>query len=180
MPDGATSSARSRCCATCRARRPSAPPRRRSSTRSTARTSSPRVPATRPCARPARRSSSSASARLLTELRRVELVGQPLELALSRVGDGEETRERLFGEPGQLLRHAPGRSAVAAKCDVLDVRAVRLEDSLGGLGGRVDQLALLLLAPPPEAVRGGAALLVATLDEAGANLGSHEALALED
>ena len=42
------------------------------------------------------------------------------------------------------------------------------------------QLALLLLAPAPEAVRGRAALLVPALDEARADLGGDEPLALED
>src|SRR3954465_12863890 len=104
----------------------------------------------------ARRSSSSASARLLAELCGVEVVGQPLELALPWVRDGEEPRQRLLREPRQLLRHPLGRGAVAPERDVLDVRAVRLEDALRGLGGRVDQLVLLLLPPGGEAGRGGA------------------------
>ena len=61
LPAAATSSARSRCCATCRVRRPSAPPRPRSCTRSTA-TTSWRPSRTRPSARPVRRSPRSGSA----------------------------------------------------------------------------------------------------------------------
>ena len=63
---------------------------------------------------------------------------------------------------------------------MLDPLAVGLEHPPGRGGRGVDQLALLLLAPASEAVRGRAALFVPALDEARADLGGDEPLALED
>ena len=64
---------------------------------------------------------------------------------------------------------------------MLDAAAPRLEHTRRLGGRRVDQLPLLLAAASPEAVGGGAALLVPPLDErASPTFGGHEPLALED
>ena len=63
---------------------------------------------------------------------------------------------------------------------MLDAAAPRLQHARGFGGGRVDQLPLLLAAAAAEAIRGRAALLVASLDEPRPDLRDDETLALED
>src|SRR5207342_969382 len=113
----------------------------------------------------------------------VELVGQTLELAQPRVGDGEEPGQRPLAEPAEPRvgrQHVVDRSPVAAERDVLDPLTPRLEHPERCLGRDLDQDARLLLAPPPETVRGRAALLVLALDEARADLRVDQPLALEN
>src|SRR6266567_557004 len=56
--------------------------------------------------------------RLDGELGRIEVVGQALELALTRLRDGEEPRDRPLGQPAELrtrCQYLADRSAVATE-----------------------------------------------------------------
>src|SRR6266576_1248357 len=117
------------------------------------------------------------------DFRRIEVVGQPLEHSLARVGDAEEARQRSLRQPGELRargQHALDRGSVAAEGGELDPVAPGLEHAGCDLGRFLDQRACLLFSPPAETAGGRAALLVPALDEAGADLGGDEALAVED
>src|SRR6266566_1375719 len=117
------------------------------------------------------------------QFRRIELVGQAVEHGLARVGDAEEARQRPLRQPAELRargQHALDRGSVAAEGGELDPVAPGLEHAGCDLGRFLDQRPCLLFSPPPEAAGRRAALLVPALDEAGADLGGDEALAVED
>src|SRR5688500_10919003 len=113
----------------------------------------------------------------------VELVRQLFENAAARLGHREEALEGQRLEPGEV--GARGQNAsdgrpVPAEGDALDPALPRAEHA-GRFGGRLlDELALLSLAAPAEAIGRRPAGTMATLDEAGARLRGNEALTLED
>ena len=124
-----------------------------------------------------------SSPRFLDDFRGVELVRQRLQHAEPRLGHVEEALERERLQPrevGARLEHARHGRAVAAERDVLDAVPPRPQHARRLDCGRVDQLPLLLAAAASESVGRRAALLVAALDEARADLGRDETLALED
>src|SRR5205807_4626404 len=121
--------------------------------------------------------------RVSLELGRVEVVRKPLELAQARLANGEEPRQRTLrqpGEPGVSLEHLIDRRTVAAESHELDPLPPGREHADGDFGGFPDQGASLFLPPAAEAARRRAALLVASLDEAGADLRGDQSLAVED
>ncbi len=116
-------------------------------------------------------------------MRRVQLVRKLLEDPKARVGHVEEALECERRQPVEIWtlgERAADCRAVASERDVLDLVPPGAENARR-LGGRcLDQVALLLLAAATEPVRGRTALLVAALDETGADLRGDELLALED
>src|SRR6266576_2406635 len=116
------------------------------------------------------------------ELERVVRRHQPA--SLSRVPLDEQFRRiELVGQPAELRargQHALDRGSVAAEGGELDPVAPGLEHAGCDLGRFLDQRPCLFVSPAPEAAGRRAALLVAALDEAGADLGGDEALAFED
>src|SRR5439155_19501881 len=83
--------------------------------------------------------------RLGRELGRIEVVAQALELAPTRLRDGEEPRDRPLRQPAELrtrCQYLADRTAVAAEGDKLDPAAPGLEHADGDLGPFLDQPAL--------------------------------------
>src|SRR5262249_45046005 len=99
------------------------------------------------------------------------------------IRDGEEAIQGEIVQPGQVrseLDHLPDRAPVAAEGDTLEALPLRLQDARRDLRGGEESDAGLLLAAPPEAIRGRSSCAVAAGGEPLPDLGRDQALPLED